>query len=263
MYATTQFSFEQGEDLSNLPAEIPARKKKAVPKFNHAAAATVLQLELNFDSPLVVDVPPRSFYEYLIETNSLRKLVDICLWKAKVPDNLREDAISYMYEAWFRTPVKEGNEHGQICNYAHKIGMTVSLQMRRDLSAVLRLPRDTFTKKQGKAATEFMEMSGGAAFNPLDIDEHKDDVEFAAEPEFEERYASAGELAHRLSVLPLNPLQKEIARLACVEGLTAEEIAESEIVVAGKLRKLDANRVRRVLKDITEELYAYDDAAMQ
>lgn len=294
MYATTQFSFDLGEDLSTLPAEIPARKKKVVPQFNSAVAAVVLQLAFDLPVPEASEEPAevqgededdvaldvaeaeelaaleelsesdaadvrQSLFEYLIETGHYRKLMDMSLNQANVPNHLREDAEGEIRFAWYMRKVKDGHSHSQTCKYALLAGKHAAFNIRRKLNGVVVLD-GLFRNKQSKSLTEFMAMSAGCVFAPMDIDEHEDDAEFAAEPEHEERYASESEVERRLALLNLKPYKKEIARLACVEGLSAEDIVKLNLEAPGTRGALTVSKIQLVMADITKALNDYDGA---
>lgn len=183
-----------------------------------------------------------SVYERLVAYGLLRKITDIVLVAVSVPRHLREDAEREVHAYWATLKAKPEFERNQVCNYAYKSGQHAALKLRRTIGAVVVLPSNIF--RRGRE-TSFME-SIGAAVNPRDIDEFRDTTELSEEMTSVNYRVSEAFFKEKTAGINLTPRQTLVARLALIQRMPAEDIAEHlglELPVVGKLMAQVTNKL--------------------
>ncbi len=200
-----------------------------------------------------VEAYPDSIFARLVEYGLLKKVSDIVLAKVKIPWNLRDDATQAMHLKWCLIQSKPQFVRNQLAFYAYRSGQHAALALRRELGAVCVLPGTLF--RDGKESA-FMETIG-AAVNPMDVDEYKDSLELAEDPDDMMHLATVSEglMASRLGKLTLSTKQQQVARMVLVDRLDSREIAQ-------RLGMRDVY-VERLIKQVTLKLNNADSGVVE
>ena len=205
---------------------------------------------------------PRTVYEAIVDFGLERKLIDISVSKAQVPNNLYDDAAQEIRITWMGLPCKESLSMGEIASYAHRVAFHTALKLRRDMGGAVRLPGSAFRKK--KDGTTYVQPGHLAAPVPWDdlaeVLETEDDKEEVSELRkgvslleiLDERCSQEGIEGYT----PLTAKQKRMLELLR-SGCSFDQIEET----MGVRRSTIHRNIREVMKRIQslKELGIYPD----
>lgn len=172
--------------------------------------------------------PVQNLYEKLVELDLERKLVEISIAEAKVPQSLKNEAAQEIRMDWLKAKVKAKYTKGEVASYAYRIGCHSALRVRRELGSAVRLPGSAFRKRKNGESY----VSPGVLAAPLDW---HDMEEWLVTNEEDGSKAQSLSIPNLLEH-HLTPRQKQIVVLLS-QGLSFQDIMSSLDIKKGTFHR--------------------------